>query len=321
MDLVLPYILILISDFLFATQFLILRIYSRRNTRGFLASLSYSIGTNSAAVIYMLFVCGFEIEFQWFTLLVAAIYSAVMILLAYCGNAALSLVNLSVYSLFNMLGAVVLSALFGFLVFSEKIQIGTAICIFLVIIALAVGAEYKGGKKGAAKFYVACFFLNGITGTIVKAHQNPHAFVSGLAEKVNAIFGTALAPDPASFEGLGTSNNNFFFFTSLLSLALSALILSVIGLVKKENTFERFKDPKNLACMGGYGVVHGVAQLISLYTLSLLPLSVQQPLCTGGVIAFTFIICLVIREKLKKKDVIAFVFACLSMLAILLNYI
>ncbi len=318
---VLPYILILISDFLFASQFLISRIYSRRNTRGLIASLSYSIGTNFAAVIYMLFVNGFKIEFEGFTILVAVVYSSFGVLLSYCGNAALHLVNLSLYSLFNMLGAVVLSALFGFLIFSEKITLGVGICIFLVILALAVGAEYKGGKKGAAKFYIACFFLNGITGTIVKIHQDPYSFVGGLARISNKVLGTNISPSPADFEGLGTSNNNFFFFASLISLVLAAVILVAIGLAKKENTFCRFTDPKNLACMGGYGVVHGVAQLISFYTLSILPLSLQQPLTTGGVIAFTFVICLIIKEKQRKKDIIAFALACLSMLAILIDYI
>ena len=54
---------------------------------------------------------------------------------------------------------------------------------------------------------------------------------------------------------------------------------------------------------------------------SLLPLSLQQPLVTGGVIAFAFIISLLIGEKKKPKDIAAFAVACLSMAAILLNYI
>lgn len=317
---VIPYIMILISDFLFASQFLISRIYSRRNTVGLISSLSLSIGTNFSAVIYMLFVNGFRIEFKLFTLFIAILYSCVSVLLSYCANAALKMVNLSLYSLFNMLGSVVLSALFGFLIFSESITLGTGICIILVIAALALGAEYRGGARGAAKFYVACFFLNGITGVIVKVHQKPYEFVSGCARAVN-LLGFDLSPDPAAFEGLGTSNNNLFFFASLCSLIIAAAMLLIIGIRKKENTFVRFADGKNIACMVGYGVVHGVAQLLSFYTLSILPISLQQPLTTGGVIAFTFVISLAIKEKHGKKDIAAFALACVSMLAILIDYI
>lgn len=317
---VIPYILILISDFLFASQFLISRIYSRRNTAGLISSLSLSIGTNLAAVIYMLFINGFKIEFKLFTIFIAIIYSCVSVLLSYCSNAALKLVNLSLYSLFNMLGSVVLSALFGFLIFAEKITLGTGICIILVISALAIGAEYRGGARGAAKFYVACFFLNGITGTIAKVHQKPYEFVKGCARVVN-IFGLDLSPDPSAFEGIGTSNNNLFFFTSLCTLIIAAIMLLIMGISKKENTFVRFADGKNIACMVGYGVVHGVAQLLSFYTLSVLPISLQQPLTTGGVIAFTFVISLMIKEKHGKKDIAAFILACVSILAVMIDYI
>ncbi len=321
MTALLPYILILISDFLFASQFLITGIYSRRNKRGVIASLAFSAGTNFSAVFYMLFVNKFAIEFSVFTLAISFIYAVVIILSVYCSNAALNFVNLSVYSLFNMLGSVVLSALFGFLVFAEKITLGTGICIVFVLAALALGAEYKGGARGAAKFYISCFFLNGITGTLVKIHQEPFEFVSGVARVGNRIFGLEVSLNPEKFSALSTSNNNFFFFSSLLSLILSLILLGVFAVFRKENTFRAFANGRNLACMGGYGVVHGVAQLLSLYTLSVLPLSLQQPLVTGGVIAFTFVISLVFGEKQKRKDVAAFILAIVSLLAILIDYI
>ena len=326
----LPYILILFSDLLFASQFLISRIYSRRNTRGLVASLAFSIGTNLSVLVYVFFLIGCRVEFSLFTVLIAMLYACISVLSSYCANAALSTVNLSLFSLFNMLGTVVLSALFGFLIFSEEIKLGTAICIALVVLALALGAEYRGGQKGAAKYYLACFFLNGITGTVTKLHQKPYAFVCGITRTVNTVFGTELSADPASFVGLGAPtdadaafvfNNNYLWLCSFFTVVLAVIMLGAIALRSKRNTFAIFADGKNLACMGGYGVVHGVAQMISLFTLSLLPLSLQQPLVTGGVIAFAFIISLLIGEKKKPKDIAAFAVACLSMAAILLNYI
>lgn len=68
--------------------------------------------------------------------------------------------------------------------------------------------------------------------------------------------------------------------------------------------------------MAGYAVVHGIAQLFSLIALEKLPLSLQQPLVTGGVLGFSFIISLVMRERITKKNVVAFILAVLSVVAI-----
>ena len=296
------YVLVLLSDLLFASQFLITKIYSKHNGKSLTNSLSWVIGVNLMMLIYLFVLNDFSLNFTWFSFGMAIIMAFITLASGYCSIAVLQYANLSLYSLFLMLGSVVLSSLFGIVFLSEGITVSKVLCIILVVIALSFGVEksvpssddVKDTKKRkliAVGFYLACFMLNGLSGIVSKVHQ------------IKTL--------------INTSSMNFMLLYGIITVVVATIWLLIR---EKKNALAVFKSGINLACMGGYAIVHGVAQLLSLISLIALPVSIQQPMVAGGVLLFTFLISVIIREKQTKKGILAFVFACLSMLAILLPF-
>lgn len=281
------YILILISTFLFSVQFLATKIYSKNNPKSVVTSFSFSLGSNFVMLLYLLATVGFKPQFTLFSLGMATVVALMSVSSSYCSIAALGYINLSMYSMFLMLGATIIPVIAGVLFWNEEITIGKIVCVILIIIALFLGVERsQGGKKGGVKYYFLCFFLNGFSGVVAKIHQS----------------------------GTNRVDSNSYL---VLSSAITCVIaFAVIMIANRKKAAEIFKNKVSLVCMAGYAVVHGVAQLFSLITIEKLPLSLQQPLVTGGVLGFSFIISLVMREKTTKKNVIAFILAVLSVLAI-----
>ena len=296
------YILVLLSDLLFASQFLITKIYSKNNGKSLTNSLAWVIGVNLIMLIYLFALNGFSLQFSWFSFGMSILMAFVTLASGYCSIAVLQYANLSLYSLFTMLGSVVLSSLFGIAFLEEGVTVSKVLCILLVVVALSLGVEKsvpdsddskdtKKRKLIAVGLYLACFTLNGLSGIISKIHQ------------INTA--------------INTSSENFMVLYGIITVVVATIWLL---LREKKNAFALFKNGKNLACMGGYAVVHGIAQLLSLISLIALPVSIQQPMVAGGVLLFTFLISLIIKDKQNKKSILAFAFACMSMLAILLPF-
>lgn len=285
------YVMIMIADLLFSLQFLMTKTYSRRNGEGLDVSLSFTVGTCSIIAVYMFVVDGvmhgFGVDVTWFSLLLGVVMAAVTLLSGYFSIVSLRYINLSLYSVFMMLGGMLLPAVFGIAV-GESLTLGKLLCVLLIMVSLALGIEKTGGgKKGGAKYYFACFFLNGMSGVVAKIHT--------------------------MLPSLRVESNDFLITYMLIS-ALAAFVLLVI--VTRGKPFCVLGDVKNLGCMAGYSGFHGVAQLLSLLTIDKLDVSLQQPLVTGGVLCFSFIVSLILREKQTWKNLLSFVIAVVAVLVI-----
>jgi len=281
------YLLILLADLLFASQFLMTKLYSARNPQSALTSFAFSFGSELVILLYMVAFSSFTIIFTPFSLAMAAITAVIMIAASYCSIAALKYINLSLYSVFLMLGGMLLPSIFGIIWADEPLTLGKVLCLLLIGGSMVLGVEKTAtNKKGAVKYYILCFLLNGLNGIVAKIHT--------------------------MYPALNTSSNNFIILTSLCVCALTGVILLANG----KQVLPRFKDVKNLGCMAGYAVVHGVAQFLSLLTLERLPVSLQQPMVTGGVLGFSFLISVIMKEKQTKKSVISFVLAVLAIIAV-----
>ena len=283
------YILVLTATLLFSSQFLMTQIYSKRAGTGLKATFSYNIGVYTVIAIYMFVANGLKLQITPFSLLIALITSANILIGNYASIAALNVANLSLYSVFMMSGPVVISSLVGFLFFSEKITLGVIIGIALIGVSLYLSIDRnQKSSKGAIKYYFICFFSNGLSGTIAKIHQDNTA--------------------------KNVPSNDFLILYALTTIALSTVLLLII--TKGKNPFENFKSLANLGAMTGYAAFNGIAELLSLITLALLPVSLQQPLVTGGVLTFSFIIALLRREKMTPRSAIAFIAALAATISI-----
>lgn len=286
------YLLIVAANILFSLQFLMTGAYSRRNESSAAVSLTFVTGTSFIVGIYVFFVDwimgGFGIKITWYSALLSLAATVMNFVSNYFSMKSLKITNISLYSVFLMLGGMIVPSVFGVMV-GESVTVGKILCLFLIIIAMMFSIDRTdGGKKGAIKYYLGCFFANGSFGVIAKALT--------LSEKY------------------GVSSNDYLFAYVMMSAVVGFIILTIIT---RGKPLKHFKDVKNLGCMAGYSVFHGIAEICSLFTITNgMDVSIQQPLISGGVLIVSFFISLIMREKQTWKSVLSTVVAVLAVIAI-----
>ncbi len=269
----LNYILVFSATVLFALQFLFNQKFEGQRGSDLKSALEFTFYKSAVIVVIMLIISGFKIIITPFSVLLSVIYAAACILMTYFSMKAFAVANLSVYSVFSMLGGMLLPFILGVGFYNEKLTVFKVICCALI--GVSVLLNLKGGKqsKKAFLYYMAVFVLNGGVGVISKIHQS-----SALAH---------------------TDSTGFMFLSSLASI-----IISGIWLLIQYRKIPVIKG-KSLLYASGYGIFNGVGNLFLLISLSHLPASVQYPLVTGGVMVFSTVISAVRKEKLSKTDYIA----------------
>lgn len=269
----LNYLLVFSATILFALQFLFNQKFEKVRGSDVKSALEFTLYKNIIIVVMMLFISGFKIVFTPFSIALSVVYAAACILMTYFSMKAFAVANLSVYSVFSMLGGMLLPFLLGVGFYDEKLTVFKIICCVLIVVSVLL--NIKGGKqsKKAFLYYMAVFVLNGGVGVISKIHQSsalPH-----------------------------TDSTGFMFISSLAGIIISAIWLLIqykkIPLIKG----------KSLLYASGYGIFNGLGNWFLLISLVNLPASVQYPLVTGGVMVFSTIISAVRKEKLTKTDYIS----------------
>ena len=267
------YLLVSAATVLFALQFLFNQKFEEHRGNTLKSALEFTLYKSIVIVVMMLIISGFRITITLFSVILAIIYAVACILMTYFSMKAFAVANLSVYSVFSMLGGMLLPFLAGVGFYNEELTAFKIVCCLLIIVSVLL--NLKGGKqsKTAFLYYMAVFILNGSVGVISKVHQ--------------------------SSELLHTDSTGFMLLTSVVSIIISALWLLIqhkkIPLIKG----------KSLGFAAGYGIFNGVGNWLLLISLVNLPASVQYPLVTGGVMVFSTIISAVRKEKLSKTDYIA----------------
>lgn len=267
------YILVFFATVLFALQFLFNQKFENIRGSDLKSALEFTLYKNVVIVIMMLIISGFKITITPFSIVLSVIYAVACILMTYFSLKAFAVANLSVYSVFSMLGGMLLPFLLGVGFYNEKLTSFKIVCC--ILIAVSVLLNLKSGKqsKKAFLYYMAVFILNGGVGVISTIHQNsdlPH-----------------------------TDSTGFMFLSSLAGVIISALWMLV-----KYKKIPIIKD-KALLYTSGYGIFNGVGNWLLLISLIHLPASVQYPLVTGGVMVFSTVISIIRKEKLTKSDYIA----------------
>lgn len=279
------YALLVMAAFLFALQFLLNQQFRKLNGDGFDSTLIFSGYTHGISFVIMLILNGFKLQITWFSLLVAVIYAVVVMGYGYSGLKSFATANLSVYSIFAMLGGMLLPFAYGVLFCHEEFTLAKGICILLIGISTAMSFEKSETKGNNLKYYIAVFILNGMVGVLSKIHQS----------------NTELAVDSRSF--MATINASVFIICFVWQLIKNRRIAAV-----------SFKE---LGCLSGYAVCNGIGNLFCLIALTALPASVQFPITTGGVMVFSTLISLIRGEKPSVKTLISTAIAFISTVLIM----
>lgn len=282
-EIMLYYGILLAAVTMFSFQFLFNGIFEKEYGNGLRAMFVFSAGSSLVGFLILLIINGFKFEFTWFSLLMAFFASLDSIGYTYFSLKALGRINLSLYSMFSMLGGMILPSVVGILFYNEELTVGKGICYALLMLSLLLSSK-KGEKKSGYVYYMGVFVLNGMSGVLSTIFQN------------------------APYEK--TSAAGYSMLISLLALVICLLFLPFV----KGSTEKLTK--KALVSMGGYGVLCRVGNYLLLIALAHLPASAQYPFVTGGVMIISTIISLFTKNKPSKREItgVAISFAALIIL-------
>ena len=251
------YGLVLLSTVMFSVQFLFQQKYEQECGSSGHAALNYALLSGIVGLVPAVLMNGFIFEFTLFSGVIALLYALVNIGYSYAAVKALEVANLSVYSMFSMLGGMALPFVFG-IFWGEELKGTTVISFLMIIFSLLLTIERGKNKNGALKYYVGVFVLNGTVGVLSAFHQKMSSY--------------------------NISSEGFLIWARLFTVLVCALLLYLDGKKKV------MCSGKILLYAGGGAAINTIANVILLTALLYLPASVQFTLVTGGVIVFSALI-------------------------------
>ncbi len=268
---------------MFSFQFLFNGIFEKEYGNGLRAMFVFSAGSSLIGFIILFIINGFRFEFSWFSMLMAFFAALDSIGYTYFSLKALGRINLSLYSMFAMLGGMILPSVVGILFYGEELTAGKGICYILIVLSLVLSSA-KGGEKSGYVYYMGVFILNGMSGVLSTIFQN------------------------APYEKTSAAG-----YSMLIALTALVICLAFMPFIKGE---EKRLTKKAVLSMGGYGVLCRVGNYLLLIALAHLPASAQYPFVTGGVMIISTVISFFTKNKPSKREIIgvAVAFAALLIL-------
>ena len=266
------YLILTVSVVLFGVQFGFNQIYEKESDGSVRSSFLFVFGTAAVGIPILWVINGVRLSCTVFSLIMAVVSSVNMILCKYCSLKALGRVNLSLFSIFSMLGGMILPFVTGILFFDEALTVGKLICLVILSVAVLITVDLKEKKSGML-YCFAVFVFNGLSGVISKL------YTSLPFEKVSqAMF-------------------------SLLCAAVCTAIAAVPLIILRKPPLRPTK--KGLLATAGAGAFNRTANYLLLLSLAQLPASVQYPFVTGGVIIVSTVISCLTGQKPSKKEIVS----------------
>lgn len=281
------YLLVLISVITFGGCFALNDVYRKLRSSSIASSMESSFIGSVAGLVVLLAVSGFDFQATPFTLLIALLSALTGIGFTFFSFKALDSANLSLYSLFSMLGGMGLPFFQGILFYGERITVSKIVCVVFVCIALVLTISREKTKNGTV-YYISVFVLNGMIGVLSKI------YTSASFEKTNAEWFSIWI---AVFTAVISGTLWFFFFKkqSMPRYSLKAFVVSAVN-----------------------GGINRIANYLLVIALVHLDASIQYPMVTGGVIVVSTLISLFGKNKPSKKEILSVISAFLGMLALFL---
>ena len=270
---------------MFSTQFFFTQMYSKSYGSDLKAIFVSSVGNAAVGILTLSAMNGFKIGYTHFSFLMATLAFLNGVVLKFCSLKSLDKINLSLYSLFSMLGGMTLPFIAGILFFGEKLTFGKVICFFFIVAAFLFTIE-KDEKKTGYLYYIGVFVFNGMSGVIAKIFQ------AAPFEKVSAV--------------------EYSFLGAVIGLVGSIIPLIFIKGDKRPLTL------KPIVAICGGGIINRLANLFLIICLTYIPASAQYPFITGGTMIFSTLIAFLTHQKPSKKEIISVVLSFAGILILVL---
>lgn len=278
------YCFIGIAAVMFGLQFFFNREFQQNEGNGLAKTVVFSFITSAAIAVIMFVINKGKFEFTPFSCAMAFLAALVGVTFTYFSVLAFDKVNLSVYSLFSMLGGMILPVIYGVAFYAEDFSLKRVLCVAVIIAALFIGTDLKADKK-TLLYCIAVFMLNGLAGVVSKCHQS---------------------------SAMATSSSNFMLIKSIITLLICAAYMLVTGM-----KISLSKPAKSIRAAVCFAFMTGIANLFVLIALMHVNASVQYPMITGGTIVVSVIISLVCKEKVTYKNILSALLALAATLLII----
>ena len=277
--------MILTSTLMFGGCFLIKDIYRKIRNIGEMEMTFESMLIGSSAGLIVLFaINGFKLQLTLFTFIMALISMINSFAFTYFSFKALGKINLSLFSLFSMLGGMLIPFVQGLIFYNEPITIAKILCVIFIIVSLLITIVKKEDKKGLI-YYIGVFILNGMSGVI------------------SNIFSKSSFPK--------TSAADFSICCTLINIIVSGIALIIVF---KNKTHDNKLTFKAGLITGVSGVLDKIANYLLVFALVYVDSSIQYPMVTGGVIIVSTLACFLTDKKPSKKDLVSVLLAFIGMI-------
>lgn len=283
------YLYIIISVLMFGGCFIIKDIYRNiRKVSDVQMTFETLFSGSIAGLFVLLIINGFEFEITGFTVVMALLSVLNGLLYTYCSFKALKHINLSLFSLFSMLGGMLLPFFQGIIFYNEDFTIAKFFCVVFIFFALLLSVTKEKEKKKLNIYYIGIFLLNGMSGVLSK------------------YFSEASFPK--------TSVANYSVWTTIFSIIISGIILLIIR--KKEIKEKLTIKAGVLSTLSG--VLDKVGNFLLVYALMFVDASIQYPMVTGGVMIVSTIGCYFLKRKPSKREIYSIILAFIGLIILFL---
>ncbi|MBQ8719400.1 MAG: hypothetical protein IJY66_09065 [Clostridia bacterium] len=298
------YFLVLLSVVCLAINFSINKIYQNRVGSGSRMVVLFNIVASSAMAVLFFFINGWMNGFDTFRLTpFSLLMAAIMALL--CGGYSLigfkiiSLGNIAVYTLFLMLGGMMIPYFFGLIYLDEHFSVWRLLGLALMVISIILSGLDNSGtpkdeknKRTTTLFFILCsvvFCLNGMTSITSKVHQLPQ------------------------YADMAVTPQLFVLLTAVCRVIFFSIVYFFIRLRDSKLPTQARPAPLKfslpvLSLMLISAAVEGAAFMLQLIGASHLPATVLYPLITGGVIILTALAGRILfKQKLSTRATIGII--------------
>ncbi|MBR4961120.1 MAG: hypothetical protein IKY52_09505 [Clostridia bacterium] len=289
------YLLILVAVVLLALQFCTNKFYQLRFGNAVTASLLFTALNGLTTALLFFCIGGFRLTVTAYSLMMAAVIAVLCCLYTLIGFRMLALGNMSVYTMFLMLGGMLLPYLYGVFWLDEEITV----CRILGVILLALSMVFpvlgtgddESKKKTRTLFLLLClvvFTLNGFVSITSKMHQISDRLIVG--------------------------ENDFVILSNGMNGLISSVALFFMCLARRTAPL---REPLTAGSMGLIaGIIgvsaacNGTSYMLQLIGAANVPASVLYPMVTGGMMVLSAVAGMVFfREFPDKKTAVGLLLA------------
>ena len=275
------YVLVLAATVLLAFEFAFSRKYQTMEGTAAAAGLRFNLLTGLFTALIFFCLSGFKLEFSVFSIVVVA-------LAALCGTTynvisfgILKAGGMALYSMFLMMGGMLLPYFFGVLFLEESISAWRIVGVLIIGAAVVLSCKTKYRFPGRGYLLcIAVFVLGGLVSIFSKIHQ------------------------------INVSNNPISTTAFVMYGGVGRFVFSATALLASGKQAQKpVSSPwKILGVAAGAAAISGLSYLLQLTGARELPATVLYPMVTGGSIIFSALSGLVFfKEKISGYQLLSIV--------------